>query len=50
MASYPTPAGVEYRRMIAGELYAPSDPELGGGAHVGPRPGVPVQPHSPDPA
>lgn len=29
MASYPTPVGVEYRRMIAGELYAPSDPELG---------------------
>ena len=29
MASFPTPTGIEYQRMIAGELYAPSDLELG---------------------
>lgn len=29
MTDRPNPTGVEYQRMIAGELYSPSDPELG---------------------
>lgn len=28
MSAYPTPTGIEYERMIAGELYLPEDPEL----------------------
>lgn len=28
MAEFPTPTGIEYLRMVTGEPYAPSDPEL----------------------